>query len=375
MATTEVWTSWRDARPAVAGLHVDSAAAGRSSPAVLAAVAEHARREATEGAYVAADRAAATLGRLRCDVAGLMGVSAEHVVFVESATAALAAALRVAGPPRGATVAVAPTEWGPNLWAFRAAGLSVQRLDVDGAGRIDLDALDRLLRTAPPSFVHVVHQASHRAVRQPLAEIIGRCGPAGVAVWVDAAQSLGAAEVARGASVVYAPSRKWLAGPRGVGMLGFAADAVTSLRLDAEAPPRPGAGPLDGIESHEAHIAGRVGLAVAVAELAAVGLDAVARRLDEVGRVARESLAGVEGWRVVDAVDAAGSITALEPTAGQDVFAERARLMDRFSIVTTACATARAPLDMRVPLLRLSPHVDTTADDLATLAAALSPSA
>jgi len=39
--------------------------------------------------------------------------------------------------------------------------------------------------------------------------------------------------------------------------------------------------------------------------------------------------------------------------------------------VTTAGAAARAPREMTEPLLRISPHVDCTADDLALLRQAL----
>jgi hercynylcysteine S-oxide lyase len=40
-------------------------------------------------------------------------------------------------------------------------------------------------------------------------------------------------------------------------------------------------------------------------------------------------------------------------------------------IVTTAASTLRAPRDMTEPLLRVSPHVDCTAEDLDRLRQAL----
>jgi pyridoxal 5-phosphate dependent beta-lyase len=39
--------------------------------------------------------------------------------------------------------------------------------------------------------------------------------------------------------------------------------------------------------------------------------------------------------------------------------------------VTTAVIVQRAPLELTAPVLRISPHVDTTDDDLVTFAAAL----
>jgi pyridoxal 5-phosphate dependent beta-lyase len=61
------WGWWRDRRPPAARLHLDTAAAGRSSLATLAAVAAHAEREAATGGYVAAAEAEPVLaaGRAR----------------------------------------------------------------------------------------------------------------------------------------------------------------------------------------------------------------------------------------------------------------------------------------------------------------------
>jgi pyridoxal 5-phosphate dependent beta-lyase len=55
------------------------------------------------------------------------------------------------------------------------------------------------------------------------------------------------------------------------------------------------------------------------------------------------------------------------PVAGQDVLRTRARLLEDHDILTSVCLPWRAPQEMTAevgPLLRLSPHVDLTADDL-----------
>ena len=49
----------------------------------------------------------------------------------------------------------------------------------------------------------------------------------------------------------------------------------------------------------------------------------------------------------------------------------RARLIAEHRIVTTYAGVERAPREMTGPALRLSPHVDVTADDLDAFAAAL----
>jgi pyridoxal 5-phosphate dependent beta-lyase len=119
-------------------------------------------------------------------------------------------------------------------------------------------------------------------------------------------------------------------------------------------------------------VSARVGLAEAVREYVEAGPSRVWRRLDEVGRLARDTLAATPRWRVVDEPEAGSAIVALRPTDGQDVTRTRHRLLDEHRILTTASLPARAPRDMDAPLLRVSPHVDCTTGALERLRAALS---
>jgi pyridoxal 5-phosphate dependent beta-lyase len=364
------WETWATARLPTSVNHLDNAAAGRSSIATLDATSTHARREATEGAYVAAAGAASTLTALRETMATVLGVEADGVAFTESAESALDIALRVWPLAPDSMVAIAPSEWGPNLRAFALAGLRAHPVLVDSNGVIDVPALERLLRRDPPALVHVTQQASHRAVRQPVDAVAAVCRDVGVPLWVDAAQAVGHCATNAGADVVYATSRKWLTGPRGVGVLGVAERWIPSLRIE----PKPLLGDvplLRYVESDEAHVAGRIGLANAVGEYLAAGPELVAARLDEVGRMTRTALADLADWEVVDPIDAAGAISAIRPTAGQDVVAVRARLLRDHAIVTTVSGTVRAPIDMNEPWLRVSPHVDVTPPRIDALCAAL----
>lgn len=292
------------------------------------------------------------------------------MALVESATAALAALLRAWPLPVPATVGVLPVEWGPNLEAFADRGLTATLLPATGCGRLDLDAFERLLTDAPPSVIHLTQVTSHRGLVQPVAAAARLCRRAGVPLWVDAAQALGHVDTAAGADAVYATSRKWLAGPRGVGMLAVAKPFRASLRVRRSALD-PDLSALGRLESHEAHVPGRVGLASAVREYLAIEPAVVADRLDEVGRATRETVTGLPTWACTADDEPCGAITAIRPTGGQDVFEIRARLLAEHGILTTAGSIARAPGDMHEPLLRISPHVDCTPDDLAALGRAL----
>jgi pyridoxal 5-phosphate dependent beta-lyase len=115
--------------------------------------------------------------------------------------------------------------------------------------------------------------------------------------------------------------------------------------------------------------AGRSSRATLAAEYLEAGPALVWARLAEVGRQAREALAGLPGWAVADPVAAPSAIVALRATNGQDIGKTRARLLP--GIVTTAGSIQRAPRDMTEPLLRVSPHVDCTPEDLDRLRQAL----
>jgi pyridoxal 5-phosphate dependent beta-lyase len=365
----DLGAAWRSARPRPAGRHLDSAACSRQSHRVLEAVAHHARHEAELGGYVAEATAEDLLQQGRSVIGGLVGMAAADVVFVESAQAALAALLAGWRLPPGARVACLPGEYAPNAAQLRAAGLAVEALPVDDLGRADLDGVARLLATDPPRAVHLTHVASHRGTVQPAAEVAALCREAGVPLVLDAAQSLGHVDTDLGADVVYSTSRKWLAGPRGVGVLcvrpAVAAELTPLLTAPDDVPP------LRAFESGEAHVAGRVGLVLAVGEHLAAGPLRVRERLAALGRAGREVLDGAAGWRVVEPLDEPTATTTLRPPDGVDVVTTRARLLTEQGLVTTAIGTQRAPGEMTGPVLRVSPHLDASLDDLEALAAAL----
>ncbi len=367
------WGWWRERRLPAGPLHLDTAAAGRSSVATLAATAAHAEREATTGAYVAQEEAEPLLAEGRANLARLLGVPAHGVAFVPSAQAALETLLAIWPLREGDAVAVVPCEWGPNLDAFAARGLRITEIAAHGDGSVDLSALERMLAADPPAAVHLVQVTSHRGLVQPVAEAAALCRTAGVPLWVDAAQALGHADTACGADAIYATSRKWLTGPRGVGVLGVAGPWWDRLRITApelEKSIRPAdSSPLWLLDATEANVAAWVGLCTAVAEYLAAGPERIWARLAEVGRQAREALDGLPGWAVADPVAAPSAIVALRAANGQDIGKIRARLLP--GIVTTAAGTLRAPRDMTEPLLRVSPHVDCTAEDLDRLRQAL----
>jgi hercynylcysteine S-oxide lyase len=361
---------WRAARPKVAGLHLDSAACSRQSFAVIDAAAQHARHEAEVGGYVAAEAAAPVLDAGRAAIGALTGLGGSDVVFTTGSNNALDILLSSWAGER--TVACLPGEYGPNLAVMAANRFQVSALPADDLGRLAVEDAARRLADDPPALVHLTPLASHRGVVQPVAALAEVCRDLGLSLVVDAAQALGHLDCAVGAAAIYSSSRKWLAGPRGVGVLAIRPELAQRLRPRLP-PPELGLGipVMQSLELGEANVAARVGYSVALGEHLAAGPGQIRDRLAQLGRMTRTALADVKGWRVVEPLGESTAITTLAPTDGADPERVRAWLIAERGIVTTYAEVQRAPYEMTMPVLRASPHVDTTAEDLDQFAEAL----
>jgi hercynylcysteine S-oxide lyase len=362
---------WREARPPAAGLHLDSAACSRQSFAAIDAAAQYARHEAEVGGYVAAQAAAPTLDAGRAAVGALTGMTDADVVYTTGSLHALDLLLG-SWPSERRTLACLPGEYGPNLAVMSAHGFERQLLPVLEDGRLALDDAAFVLEADPPDFVHITPVASHSGVVQPISMIAKLCRELSLPLVVDAAQALGQIDCAVGADVTYSSSRKWMAGPRGVGFLALRPVLTERLQPRLAAPEWSGAFSVaQQLEFGEANIAARVGFSVALGEYLAFGPDAVRARLAELGSISRAALADVPGWAVVEEVEEPSAITTLAPVDGADPQIVRDWLLAERRILTTFAGVQRAPLELTAPRLRISPHADTTAEDLESFAEAL----
>ncbi|MEO3854844.1 ergothioneine biosynthesis PLP-dependent enzyme EgtE [Acrocarpospora sp. B8E8] len=385
-AARDVAGTWRAARSVVPPGHLDAAGCNVPSDRVLDAVFEHLRLERSRGGYAAEP----DLGAARSALAALADAGPADVAFVESGTAAMAALLGGWRLPPGSRVGFARTEYGSTLMLLRRLaderGWTLVELPVDDDSRLDLDGLRSRL-AAGLDLVSVVHIASHRGVVQPAAEIGALCRAAGVPLVLDVCQSLGQVDVAGVDATAYVgTSRKWLAGPRGAGFLivpGLTAE------MDAAAPtlgghvwtdgrrapggragsPAPVAGAIR-YEGSEGAIAARVGLGVAVQEHRSLGPAAVHAHLAGLGGTARRILDGAGGWRVVEPLDEPSAIVTLRPPPGGSADDARSRAA-RAGLLVGGAPVTRAPLDLREPVIRVSPPPGTDPETLHALARVL----
>lgn len=337
-------------------IHLDAAAAGRVSQAVLAAEVAHLRAEAERGSYVAKAAAQPVLDRGREALASMVGGAGADVFFTDGAASAFETLIDAWPLPAGSRIGVLPGDYRSNalVLADRAAARGWELIDlpVDDLGRVT-DVPEGLDLLALPQIAGQIGSS------QPVEELLA----SGVPVLLDVAQSLGQVEVPRGAAAYVGTSRKWLCGPRGVGFGVVAPE--WHVRLTS--PQTLGSGDQHGMrryDSNDPHVAGRVALSLAAATWSPALIPVIAAAAG----AARVLLEGAGGWQVVEPVAEPTGITTLRhPFA--DPQSVCARLVEEGFVLSAVPLTRNA--DLTVPVLRVSTAAWVTPPDLEALADAL----
>ncbi|MFM1723495.1 aminotransferase class V-fold PLP-dependent enzyme [Rhodococcus sp. PAM 2766] len=367
---------------------LDSAGSSLPPQPVLATVIGHLRREAEVGGYVAAAERADDLTAVRTSIAQLIGATAPEIALVDSATRAWCDFFTSIPLRPGDRVLLSQVEYASNaitaLHRAKETGAVVEVVPSDPTGRIDLDALERMIDDRV-TLVSLVHVPTNGGLINPVREVVDLAHRHGALVLLDACQSVGQLPIdvgELGVDALSATGRKWLRGPRGTGFLYIRGDLARELKPMAmdlhgaqwlspdEYLP---AADASRFELWECDVAARLGLGVAVDYLLSIGVDYAARAIATGADRIRSELGALPGVRLHDlGTDRCGIVTftidGTEPSSIRD------RLADS-RITVTVSGRSSTLLDMSArgldAVVRASPHYFVSDGDLSRFAEAV----
>ena len=217
-------------------IYLNAASHGLPDATVLERVRSYAERELEIGVVRAAAEAADEIDQVRNKAATLIGASREEIAF--TATTTIGWGMAVSSLPlSGKRVFVPPHEWASNIAILLrlewVSGLSLEMLPMDADGAVDLDALGSAIDDDVAAIcVPMVSSLTGR--RYPI-EAIGKLPrPESCAYIVDAAQALGQMPIdirSIGCDILAATARKWLRAPRGNALLYVSSATLDAMRL------------------------------------------------------------------------------------------------------------------------------------------------
>ena len=371
------------------GHHFNSAGAALLANGTVEAVIDHLRAESLSGGYEAAKHAAPALEAVYARTAELLGARLEEVALVESATAGWQRAVSALRLRPGDRVLAARSSYVSSalhlLSVERDHGVQVELLPNSPDGAVDLEALEAALRAGPAALVTAAHVPTSSGLVEPAASIGALAGAHGVPFLLDATQSLGQLPVDMGAigcDLLIGTGRKFLRGPRGTGLLAVRRPLLD--RLAPEAPDVRGAvwtaerswelvPDAKRFELWEAAHALRLGLGAALTDLAALGVDTVARHLAALAASLRERLSALPGVQVTDPPAAGGAIVTFVVDGLDASDVQRQLAYRRVHLIAVPAGHGRWDMDHRglTKVVRASVHVYNDDDDLDALVEAV----
>lgn len=348
---------------------------------VVDAVVEHTEFEAAWGGYEAHARRAAALDAIYDSVARHIGAQRREIALAENASVAWCLAFYSLPLKPGARILTCEAEYAANYVAFlQRAKRDDLRIDVvpsDGAGVLDLDALERMI-DEDVGVVAITWVPTNGGLVNPARDVGRIARRRGVPYLLDACQAVGQMPIdveAIGCDFLSATGRKFLRGPRGTGFLFVAErwlDSLEPAMIDHFAAPWTSRDRYTlrddarRFETWENSYALRAGLGAALDYADTIGVDAIERRVRKLADLCRERLSDVRRVALRDLGPAPCGIVSFS-VEGADPGAIRAGMTDAgFAIGTshpdsTRLDTARRGLP---ELLRISPHYYNTEEEV-----------
>lgn len=366
--------------------YLHNAGAGLMPRQVVDAMKAHLDLEVEIGGYAAAEQEAARLDGVYASVARLLNASPDEIGLMENATVAWQMAFYGLKFTAGDRILTCEAEYGANYVAYlqmaKRTGLVIDVIPSDGAGEIDLAALERMI-DGRVKLISITWVPTNGGLANPAAAV-GRIARAhGVPYLLDACQAVGQMPVdveAIGCDMLSATGRKFLRGPRGTGFLyvrrsllqsieppmidHFSAVWVARDRYELRDDAR-------RFETWENNYAARAGLGIAVDYALDIGLEAIEQRCRHLSSRLREGLRMLPGVIVRDLGRAPSAIVSFTIEGSEAATVVTAAAEAGITIGASNPSSTRIDAEARhlPPLVRASPHYYNTEDEVDRLVA------
>ena len=353
------------------GLHyLDSGASSQVPATVLDAVRifeTTQRANVHRGVHRLAEAATAAYEGARDDIARFVSASREEIVFTSGTTAAinLVAHSFGEGLAAGDEIVISEIEHHSNIVPWQMLrdrrDLKLKVLPVTDEGRIDLDALDRVL-SRRTRLVALAHCSNVTGAVVDLARVVASAKAVGAAVLVDGAQRVphGPIDIPALGVDFYAFSGHKMYAPHGIGVLWGGARRLAAM------PPFLGGGdmirrvtletteyapPPARFEAGTPNVSGAIGLGAACRWMAGLDWTAIAQEeLRLTGRLL-DGLAHVPGVRVLGPLGLQQRIGVVSFTLGDAHPHDVAQILDRHGVACRGGHHCAQPLMDRFDLM------------------------
>lgn len=373
----------RETAPYLAGTYFNNAGAALMSRAVVDATVAHLHRETAVGSYAAQAEAAEHLADLYAAAGELLGCAASEIALTSGNTGGWREAVGALRFSPGDRILVGRSEWGGNYAALehiaRRTGAVIEVVPCNEFGEIGVDQLANMLDSRV-RLISVTWAPANGGLVNPVAAVGQLARAAGIPYFVDAAQVVGQLPVNVehvGCDVLTAPGRKWLRGPRGTGLLYVRKTFLPHLvpwMVDTHTAPFNGQvyqlrDDTRRLEPSEVSLAAQLGLRIAIRAALELGVQSIGECIAERARIIRVSLGDIPG---VTLHDLGRQHSGLVSFTVEGVPASKVKtLLASEGVQVASNGEAFTPLDMRArglgDIVRASPHIYTTDEDIACL--------
>ncbi len=362
-------------------LHFNNAGAALPPQPVMDAQVAHLEREAAIGGYEAEAEAEPQLQNTYDAIARLLGCDGNEIAIVENATRAWDMAFYAMPFEAGDRILTSRAAYASNhiacLQVAERTGADVEVVPHDDHGQIDVNAL-RTMMDDRVALIALTHVPTNGGLVNPAAEVGAVADDAGVPFLLDACQSAGQMPLSVddiGCTMLSATGRKYLRGPRGTGFLYVQRDWIERLEpplLDLHAATWTGPDTYEiqpdarRFETYEGHVAGKVGLGVAVEYALELGLGTIFERVQRLASTLRTALSDVPGVTVHDVGRTRCGITTFSAEQ-KDAQTIQAALRERginVSVSTPSSTRLDAEARNLPDLIRASVHYYNTKEEV-----------